>query len=101
MVTETLEPTITFPYPWSFFRFLDVFPECVSLEAPENRPLSFDPAQEFDLVILAYQVWFLAPSLPVTAFLKSEEGKRLLQGKPVVTVIGCRNMWSQAQETVM
>jgi hypothetical protein len=100
LVTETLVPLNPYPYPWSFFGFLDVFPECVALDAPDNKPLSIDIEEDFDLVILAYQVWFLAPSLPVTAFLKSESGKRLLHGKPVVTVIGCRNMWSQAQETV-
>ncbi|MCU7814941.1 MAG: dialkylresorcinol condensing enzyme [Candidatus Thiodiazotropha sp. (ex Lucinoma kastoroae)] len=100
LFTETLVPVIPYPYPWSFFGFLDVFPECVALDAPDNKPLSIDIEEDFDLVILAYQVWFLAPSLPVTAFLKSESGKCLLNGKPVVTVIGCRNMWSQAQETV-
>jgi len=50
--------------------------------------------------VLAYQVWFLSPSGPITAFLKSDEGKRLLNGRPVVTVIACRNMWLTAQETV-
>ena len=49
--------------------------------------------EQFDLVILAYQVWYLAPSGPITAFLKSEAGRRLLHGRPVVTVIACRNMW--------
>jgi hypothetical protein len=56
--------------------------------------------ERFDLVVLAYQVWYLAPSGPMTAFLKSESGRRLLHGRPVVTVIACRNMWLLAQETV-
>jgi hypothetical protein len=56
-------------------------------------------AGEFDLVILAYQVWFLSPSLPMTAFLQ-RDAARLLKGKPVITLIACRNMWMQAQERV-
>lgn len=100
IVVETLEPEKSFPYPWSFFRFLDIFPECVALDPPAIKPLSSRISNEFDLIILAYQVWFLAPSLPVTAFLKSTSAHQLLRGKPVITVIGCRNMWSQAQETM-
>src|SRR5262249_27453523 len=34
------------------------------------------------------------------AFLKSETAKRLFKGKPVITLIGCRNMWLMAQERV-
>ncbi|MEW8624669.1 MAG: dialkylresorcinol condensing enzyme [Candidatus Thiodiazotropha sp.] len=98
--TETLRPVTPYPFPWPFFRFLDVFPECVYLDAPELMPLQIDEDYDADLVILAYQVWFLAPALPITGFLQSEQGKRLLNGKPVITVIGCRNMWTRAQETM-
>jgi hypothetical protein len=62
------------------------------------QPLSLTGDEEFDLVILPYQVWFLAPSLPITAFLKHPLAQKLLAGKPVVTVIACRNMWMLAQE---
>src|SRR5438046_9476038 len=75
-------------------------PETVLLEPPELEPLSVRAEGPFDLVILAYQVWYLAPSGPITAFLKGEAGKRLLRGRPVVTIIACRNMWLVAQETV-
>jgi hypothetical protein len=61
-------------------------------------PLAVDPAKRYDLVILAYQVWFLSPSQPMTAFLASAEAAQLLKGTPVVTLIGCRNMWLMAQE---
>ncbi|MFO7594124.1 MAG: dialkylresorcinol condensing enzyme, partial [Pseudomonadota bacterium] len=97
---ERLEPVRDYPFPWTFFNFLDAFPESVYLDPPELKPLSLQGDEDFDLVILAYQVWFLSPSLPVTAFLKSSRGKQLLHGKPVVTVIGCRNMWLMAQEKV-
>src|SRR5258708_12814551 len=75
-------------------------PESVLLEPPALEPLSVRPGEPFDLVVLAYQVWFLAPSGPITAFLKSEAGRQLLRGRPVVTLIACRNMWLTAQEAV-
>ena len=97
LVEEELRPAQPYPFPWTAWRFLDAMPETVQLEPPALRPLSDNARGHFDLVILAYQVWYLAPSGPVTAFLKSTE---LLRGRPVVTVIGCRNMWLTAQETV-
>lgn len=53
---------------------------------------------DFDLVIFGYQPWYLSPSLPACSFLQSEEAKRILNGKPVITVIACRNMWISSQE---
>lgn len=97
---ETLQPVVRFPFPWPFFQFFDTFPEAVYLDAPALEPLALDPRKRFDLVVLAYQVWFLSPSLPVTAFLKSDDARRLLGGTPVVTVVACRDMWLMAQEEV-
>lgn len=95
---ETLRPVHPYPFPWRFFSFLDAFPESAQMVAPSLHPLSLTGDEDFDLVILPYQVWFLAPSLPITAFLKHPLAKKLLAGKPVVTVIACRNMWMLAQE---
>jgi hypothetical protein len=100
LVEEVLRPRRPYPFPWPAWRFLDVMPETVLLEPPVLEPLAVGADEHFDLVVLAYQVWYLAPSGPMTAFLKSGEGKRLLRGRPVVTVIACRNMWLVAQETV-
>jgi len=100
LVEETLRPRPPYPFPWPLWRFLDAMPETVLLEPPVLEPFSVRADERFDLIILAYQVWYLAPSGPMTAFLKSEAGKRLLRGRPVVTLIACRNMWLLAQETV-
>jgi len=100
LVEETLRPRPPYPFPWPLRRFLDAMPETVLLEPPALEPYSVRADDRFDLIVLAYQVWYLAPSGPMTAFLRSEAGKRLLRGRPVVTVIACRNMWLLAQETV-
>jgi len=99
LVEEPLRPRRPYSFPWSFWSFLDAMPETVLLDPPALEPLAGCADERFDLVVLAYQVWYLAPSGPMTAFLKSEAGKRLLRGQPVVTVIACRNMWLIAQET--
>lgn len=97
-----LQPIEPFPFPWPFWRFFDTFPETVhEIPAPIEEPVADAGIDaEFDLVILAYQVWFLSPSMPVTAFLQSPQARKLLAGRPVITVVGCRNMWLMAQETV-
>jgi len=97
---EVLKPVHAYPFPWSFFSFLDVFPESVRLDPAPIEPLAVPPDASFDLVLIAYQVWYLSPASPITAFLNSAEGRRLIAGKPVVTVVACRNMWLVAQETV-
>lgn len=95
---ETIETRKPFPFPWGFFPFLDAFPESYHLKGPELKPLSLTGDEDFDLIVLPYQVWFLAPSQPVTAFLQHPVARKLLAGKPVVTLIACRNMWLMAHE---
>jgi hypothetical protein len=95
-----LKPLKPFPFPWPFWYFFNTFPECVYEDAGPNEKLPLPPNAEFDLIVLAYTVWFVSPSLPTTAFLQSDDAKRLLAGKPVITLIACRNMWLMAQERV-
>lgn len=88
-----------FPFPWTNKSFFGVFPETF-LELPEKiKPIPQNILDKnYDLIILGYQVWYLTPSLPINSFLNTPEAKKLLSHIPVVTVIGCRNMWIMAQE---
>jgi hypothetical protein len=97
---ESLQPIHEYPFPWPFLRFFDAFPETVHGDTVPLRPLALPEQDAFDLVIVFYQVWFLSPSQPITAFLKDPLTSKLLADKPVITVIGCRNMWLMAQEKV-
>ena len=93
---DTTEP---FPFPWTDEAFFGAFPESY-LQIPQPlKPFEFVHT-DYDLVILGYQVWYLSPSIPFNSFLQSEAGKQLLQGKPVITVSGTRNMWVMAQQKV-
>ncbi|KPJ77752.1 MAG: hypothetical protein AMJ54_06120 [Deltaproteobacteria bacterium SG8_13] len=100
VVLEELQPEPPYPFPWSAYRFCDVFPESVAGTPCKLRPPVCDLDDDYDLIILAYTVWYLAPSIPVNAFLHTPEAGRLFRNRPVVTVIGCRNMWLLAQERV-
>lgn len=99
LVEETLQPKSDYPFPWPFFQFFDTFPETVYQDTPPIATPSYDPSIDFDLIIVAYQVWFLSPSLPTTAFLRSPQCRQAMSGgTPVITLIACRNMWLMAQE---
>lgn len=100
LVFEELRPKKKFPFPWTSQQFCDVFPESF-LEIPcELEPFGFNADDDFDLIVLAYTVWYMSPSIPIAAFLKSSEAQKVIKNRPVVTVIGCRNMWLLAQEKV-
>jgi flavodoxin len=97
---EEIKPAEKFPFPWSAFQFFNAFPETYMQKTQALEPVSPKAFENYDLVILGYQPWFLTPSRPVSSFLQSGEGKKILQGKNVVTILGCRNMWLGAQEKV-
>lgn len=100
VVFETLDPMEPYPFPWPFLQFFNTFPETVHDMPRPLKPLRVGAGERFDLIVLAYQVWFLSPSQPMAAFLQSPQAVRLLRGRPVITLIACRNMWLMAQETV-
>ena len=93
-------PEKAWPFPWKASTFFDAMPECVVQQPAPVQPLPASVVQgDYDLVLFGWQPWFLHPSQPITAFLQSESAQ-VLNGKPVVTVIGCRNMWLNAGEKV-
>ncbi|KAA2240434.1 dialkylresorcinol condensing enzyme [Chitinophaga agrisoli] len=100
IVFEEIVPVQPFTFPWDKQQFYDTMPETVLGRPRAIQPLKVSPDEHFDLVILAYQPWFLSPSQPTAAFLQSEGAARLLKGKKVLTLIGARNMWLNAQERV-
>ena len=89
----------SFPFPWTGEAFFGAFPESY-LQIPQPLKPFHLAHTDYDLVILGYQVWYLSPSIPFNSFLQSEAGKQLLQGKPVITISGTRNMWVMAQQKV-
>lgn len=99
VVHHQIKMETPFAFPWKKIDFLNVFPESFLQIPAKIKPIPEDILnQKFDLVILGYSVWYLSPSIPINSFLCSSEAKKILTKTPVITVIGCRNMWIMAQE---
>ena len=92
-------PKEPFVFPWSKERFFDAMPTCVLNQGCEIAPYQFQE-EKYDLILFGYQPWFLSPSIPTMGLLKDEKFKSILKNTPVVTVIGGRNMWINAQAEV-
>lgn len=97
---EELKPKPPFPFPWTSDAFFQAMPESVRAIPCELEPLTLNGQEAFDLVILVWQPWFLSPSIPFHAFFQHETAKKLLGGRPVITVTGCRNMWVMALDRI-
>lgn len=92
-------PEKPYPFPWKQEEFYGAFPETFLQIPSPNSPIPLEILnKKYDLIILGYTVWYLTPSIPINSFLKSEEGKKLFSGTPVITVSASRNMWIMAQE---
>lgn len=95
---EKIKPNVPYPFPWSGLEFFDAFPETVR-EVPMELQADTIPGNvKWDLILLGYQPWFLSVCRPVNSFLQSEKAKQIFNETPVVTFLGCRNMFVNAQE---
>ncbi|HMF71844.1 MAG TPA: hypothetical protein VK616_10230 [Flavitalea sp.] len=97
--TVSIQPKSDYPFPWTTPAFFDVMPESVLGIPTEIVPFQCKEAS-YDLVIFAYQPWFLSPSIPANSLLQNPSFKALIKGTPVITLIGSRNMWISSQERV-
>ena len=88
-----------FPFPWSAKSFFNAMPESVLGVASELITPQFK-REKYDLIVFCYQPWFLSPSIPATSALNHPEIKKRFINTPVVTLIGSRNMWINAQEQI-
>ena len=90
-------PKNDFAFPWTSERFFDAMPETV-LAIPSSMEKIELKEAKYDLVVFAYQPWYLSLSIPANSILATDEVKKVLKDTPVVTLIGARNMWLSSQE---
>jgi hypothetical protein len=88
-----------FSFPWTTPRFFDAMPESFLGIPSELEDFNLKESK-YDLVIFAYSPWFLSPSIPATSALLHPSIKKILKDTPVITLIGARNMWLNAQHKV-
>lgn len=92
-------PEKSFEFPWSKAGFFDAMPESVLNEGCDIHPIEYK-FDQYDLIIFGYQPWYLSPSIPAMGLLNEPKFQSILKGTPVITVIGARNMWINAQKEV-
>jgi len=100
VIYKEIVPCVHFPYPWGADSFFQAFPESREAIPCNIEAFDFSDIEEADLVIIAYQAWFLSPSIPVHAFFQDAAVKAYLKGKKVIAIDGCRNMWVMAHQKV-
>ncbi|MGN6647588.1 MAG: hypothetical protein ACTHJT_13790 [Cytophaga sp.] len=86
-------------FPWTSDRFFDTMPESV-LGIPAELKAFTLKRTAYDLIIFAYQPWYLSPSIPATSILQNSSVQAVMKNTPVITLIGARNMWLNAQEKI-
>ncbi len=50
---------------------------------------------DYDLICIGSPTWWQTVSMPMRSFLKSEEGRQLLAGKPFAVFVVCREYWQE------
>ena len=48
---------------------------------------------DYDLICIGSPTWWSTASMPIRSFLKSDEARRLLAGKPFAVFVVCRKNW--------
>ncbi|WP_067537631.1 hypothetical protein [Nocardia crassostreae] len=91
-----VRPATPYPFPWTVPSFFGVFPACVDEQAEIAlaTPDSEFRAEPGELIVFAYQVWYLAPSVPMRTVLNRHP--ELFEDREVISVVACRKMWHSA-----
>jgi len=101
VIYKAIEPENPFPFPWTCWSFFETFPESrLSIPTGKLKEIDFSDVNDADLVVISGQSWYLSPSLPVQAFFRDEKVRAYLNGKNIVNISGCRNMWVMAQRKI-
>lgn len=100
IIFKEIVPQEPFPFPWTSDQFYEIFPESRAEVPFKMKEMDFSDILDADLVILGYQPWYLAPSVPVSSFLRLESTGDYLRGRNVLAVAGTRNMWVSAIKSI-
>ncbi|HEY2581290.1 MAG TPA: hypothetical protein VGI43_05770 [Mucilaginibacter sp.] len=94
-----IKPVVDYAFPWTGKRFFSVMPDCV-LDVPTELEAIAPKEKSYDLIVFAYQPWFLSPSIPSNSLLGNAAFREVLDGTPVVTISAARNMWLNAYDRI-
>ncbi len=104
-VVETAEIEFTDPrYAERFSRFpmRRVWPDMLSVLPAQKRGATGEIRTpdtvrdgDYDLICIGSPTWWQTVSMPMRSFLKSDEARKLLAGKPFAVFVVCRQFWQE------
>jgi menaquinone-dependent protoporphyrinogen IX oxidase len=102
---ETAEIEFTDPrYAERFSRFpmRRVWPDMLSVLPAQKRGATGEIRTpdtvrdgDYDLICIGSPTWWQTVSMPMRSFLKSDEARKLLAGKPFAVFVVCRQFWQE------
>lgn len=92
---------------FSRFPMRRVWPDMISVLGAQRRGETGeiripDAARDgdYDLICIGSPTWWQTASMPMRSFLKSDEARKLLSGKPFAVFVVCRQYWRKNLEAV-
>jgi menaquinone-dependent protoporphyrinogen IX oxidase len=92
---------------FSRFPMRHVWPDMLSVLPAQKRGVTGDIRTpdsvrdgEYDLICIGSPTWWQTVSMPMRSFLKSDEARTLLRGKPFAVFVVCRQYWQENVKAV-
>jgi len=89
-----------FPMRWVWPDMLSVLPAQMRRATGEIRTPDEVRNRDYDLICIGSPTWWRTTNMPMRSFLKSDEARKLLAGKPFAAFVVCRRYWRENIKTV-
>jgi menaquinone-dependent protoporphyrinogen IX oxidase len=84
----------TFPFRHAVFSILPLLWPQLRRKTGQIRIPDEAKSGRYDLVCFGSPTWFLRTCMPLRSYLKSDEARQVLAGKPFAAYVVCRRYWS-------
>ncbi len=84
----------TFPFKHAVFGILPLLLPQLRRKTGQIEIPDEAKAGDYDLICLGSPTWFFTTNMPLRSYLKSDEARTVLAGKPFATYAVCRRYWS-------
>jgi menaquinone-dependent protoporphyrinogen IX oxidase len=89
------EPFSRFPMRHMWRDFFSVLGAQTRRATGEIRTPNTVRDEDYDLICIGSPTWWRTTSMPMRSFLKSEDARKLLDGKPFAVFVVCRRYWRE------
>lgn len=89
-----LERFSVFPFPHVYRDVLGMAPPQLRRKTGQIRIPDAAKEGDYDLIVFGSPTWFFTTNMPLRSYLKSDEAKNVINGKPFGAYVVCRRYWS-------